>query len=133
MSYDVRRMLLLAEVARHGSLTGAASALNYTPSAVSQQVSRLEAEVGQPLVQRHARGVSLTEAGHTLSSTPGGSTGNSRPPTAHSTTSQGCTAERCGSAPFRPSPPHCSPPPCEPSAPGTRRLSWSCTAPARPG
>src|SRR5258708_3466105 len=66
MSYDVRRMLLLAEVARHGSLTGAAGALNYTPSAVSQQVSRLEAEVGQPLVQRHARGVSLTEAGHTL-------------------------------------------------------------------
>jgi DNA-binding transcriptional LysR family regulator len=66
MSYDVRRMLLLAEVARQGSLTGAATTLNYTPSAVSQQVSRLEAEVGQPLVQRHVRGVSLTEAGHAL-------------------------------------------------------------------
>ncbi len=66
MSYDVRRMLLLAEVARHGSLTGAAAALSYTPSAVSQQVSRLEAEVGQPLVQRHARGVTLTEAGQVV-------------------------------------------------------------------
>jgi DNA-binding transcriptional LysR family regulator len=63
---DVRRMLVLAEVARHGSLTGAANALSYTPSAVSQQVSRLEAEVGQPLVTRHARGVALTEAGRTL-------------------------------------------------------------------
>lgn len=63
---DVRRMLVLAEVARHGSLTGAAAALAYTPSAVSQQVSRLEAEVGQPLVTRHARGVALTEAGRTL-------------------------------------------------------------------
>jgi hypothetical protein len=34
---DVRRLLLLTEVARHGSITGAATALNYTPSAVSQQ------------------------------------------------------------------------------------------------
>jgi molybdate transport repressor ModE-like protein len=66
MSFDVRRMLLLAEVARHGSITGAASALSYTPSAVSQQVSRLEAEVGQPLIERHARGIALTEAGRSL-------------------------------------------------------------------
>lgn len=66
MNFDVRRMLLLAQVARHGSITGAAHALNYTPSAVSQQVSRLEAEVGQPLVERHARGTALTEAGRSL-------------------------------------------------------------------
>ncbi|NKQ52730.1 LysR family transcriptional regulator [Amycolatopsis sp. K13G38] len=66
MTFDVRRMLLLAEVARHGSITGAATALNYTPSAVSQQVSRLEAEAGQPLLERHARGITLTEAGRGL-------------------------------------------------------------------
>lgn len=66
MTFDVRRMLLLAEVARRGSLTAAADALSYTPSAVSQQISRLEAETGQPLVARHARGVTLTEAGRAL-------------------------------------------------------------------
>lgn len=59
-------MLLLAQVARQGSITGAAAALNYTPSAVSQQISRLEAEAGQPLLERHARGITLTEAGRSL-------------------------------------------------------------------
>lgn len=63
---DVRRILLLLEVARHGSVTGTAKALNYTPSAVSQQIARLEAEVGQVLLQRHARGIALTNAGEVL-------------------------------------------------------------------
>lgn len=63
---DVRRILLFAEVARRGSVTAAARALNYTPSAVSQQISRLEAEAGQPLLERHARGVALTDAGRAL-------------------------------------------------------------------
>lgn len=60
---DVTRLLLLAEVARHGSMTAAAATLAYTPSAVSQQIRRLESDIGQPLLDRHARGVSLTEAG----------------------------------------------------------------------
>ncbi|MEU5263135.1 LysR family transcriptional regulator [Amycolatopsis sp. NPDC021455] len=63
---DVRRVLLLAEVARRGSVTATARALNYTPSAVSQQISRLEAEARQPLLERHARGVTLTDAGRVL-------------------------------------------------------------------
>ncbi|MET9788982.1 LysR family transcriptional regulator [Streptomyces canus] len=63
---DVRRILLFIEVARRGSVTATARALNYTPSAVSQQVSRLEAEAGQPLLERHARGVTLTDAGRAL-------------------------------------------------------------------
>ncbi|GHF49793.1 molybdate transport repressor ModE-like protein [Amycolatopsis bartoniae] len=66
MTFDVRRLLLLAEVARQGSITGAAAALSYTPSAVSQQISRLETEAGQPLLERHARGITLTEAGQAL-------------------------------------------------------------------
>lgn len=66
MDFDVRRMLLLADVARHGSLTAAAGSLNYTPSAVSQQIARLETEVGQSLVARGPRGVALTEAGRVL-------------------------------------------------------------------
>ena len=63
---DVRRMLLLAEVARRGSLTSAAQALTYTPSAVSQQIAKLEAEAGQPLLERNARGITLTDAGQAL-------------------------------------------------------------------
>jgi molybdate transport repressor ModE-like protein len=63
---DVRRVLLLVEVARCGSVTAAARALNYTPSAVSQQISRLETEAAQPLLERHARGVTLTDAGRAL-------------------------------------------------------------------
>lgn len=66
MELDVRRMLLLAEVAHRGSLTGAAQVLNYTPSAVSQQIRRLEDEAGQPLLERSAKGVTLTDGGATV-------------------------------------------------------------------
>lgn len=64
---DVRRLRVLREVGRHGSLSAAATALNYTPSAVSQQISLLEREVGQRLLERGSRGVVLTEAGRVLS------------------------------------------------------------------
>lgn len=63
---DVRRVLLLVEAADHGSLTAAAEALAITPSAASQQMSRLEADAGQPLLHRLPRGVRLTDAGHAL-------------------------------------------------------------------
>jgi DNA-binding transcriptional LysR family regulator len=63
---DVRRLVLLAKVVETGSMTAAAEALNYTPSAVSQQLRRLEIEVGQPLLQRLPRGVRPTEAGALL-------------------------------------------------------------------
>ncbi|WP_179756230.1 LysR family transcriptional regulator [Kineococcus aurantiacus] len=59
-------MALLADVADAGSLTAAAEKLNYTVSAVSQQVRRLEEEVGQPLLERLPRGVRLTDAGAVL-------------------------------------------------------------------
>jgi DNA-binding transcriptional LysR family regulator len=66
MELDVRRLFLLAEIAEHGSLTGAAEAMMYTTSAVSQQMRRLEAEADQTLFERHARGVVLTDAGAAL-------------------------------------------------------------------
>jgi DNA-binding transcriptional LysR family regulator len=66
MELDVRRLFLLAEIAQHGSLTGAAEAMMYTTSAVSQQMRRLEAEADQTLFERHARGVVLTDAGAAL-------------------------------------------------------------------
>ena len=54
---DTRRLLVLREVAAHGSVSGAAEALGYTPSAVSQQLGALERETGRALVERHGRGI----------------------------------------------------------------------------
>ncbi|WP_238999234.1 LysR family transcriptional regulator [Segeticoccus rhizosphaerae] len=63
---DVNRLRVLGAIARRGSMTGAAADLQYTPSAISQQVRRLEAEVGQPVLERHTRGVRLTDAGRAI-------------------------------------------------------------------
>src|SRR5271156_1054927 len=60
------RLRVLKEVAYRGSFSGAAEALSYTQSAVSQQIAALEAEAGMTLLERHTRGVSLTPAGQTL-------------------------------------------------------------------
>jgi DNA-binding transcriptional LysR family regulator len=50
---DVRKLLLLREVEARGSIAGAAQALNYTRSAVSQGLSALEAETGGKLLVGH--------------------------------------------------------------------------------
>ena len=63
---DMARLRILHQVAQHGSLTRAAAALSYTPSAISQQIAVLEREAGTLLLERHARGVRLTEAGRAL-------------------------------------------------------------------
>lgn len=52
--------------ARHLSFSAAASELNVTPAAVSQQVRLLEHRLGEQLFLRHARGLRLTRAGATL-------------------------------------------------------------------
>lgn len=64
--FDLRRLQVLREVDRHGSLSAAAAALSYTPSAISQQLSVLEREVGVGLVDRGVRGAVLTDAGRVL-------------------------------------------------------------------
>ena len=63
---DAARLTTLVHVSRHGSLTGAAQALGITTSAVSQQMSALEAECGVPLIERQSRGVTLTGDGLVL-------------------------------------------------------------------
>jgi DNA-binding transcriptional LysR family regulator len=63
---DVKRLRVLREVAAHGSFSAAAESLAYTQSAVSQQIAALEREAGTVLVDRNARGVSLTDAGEAL-------------------------------------------------------------------
>jgi DNA-binding transcriptional LysR family regulator len=63
---DVRRMRVLREVAERGSITAAAQALSFTPSAVSQQIATLEREAGVALVERGPRSIRLTAAGRAL-------------------------------------------------------------------
>ena len=60
------RLSLLVELQDRGSLTAVADALGYTPSAISQQLAKLEAETGRPLLEPVGRGVVLTGAGRTL-------------------------------------------------------------------
>jgi len=60
---DLDAVQSLRTVTREGGVASAAAALGYTPSAVSQQIKRLEREIGVALLERVGRGVALTEAG----------------------------------------------------------------------
>lgn len=64
--FDVRRLRVLDEVVRCGSLSAAATVLSYTTSAISQQVSALERELGVPLLIRGPTGARPTPAGTEL-------------------------------------------------------------------
>ena len=66
MEPSLHRLRLLHELERRGTVTAVASALDYTVSAVSQQLSLLEREAGTPLFERRGRGLVLTEAGLVL-------------------------------------------------------------------
>lgn len=57
---DVRRLVLLRELKMRGTLAAVASALNQSPSSVSQQLTQLEREVGVELLQKSGRRVQLT-------------------------------------------------------------------------
>jgi DNA-binding transcriptional LysR family regulator len=63
---DVTRLRVLVAVARYGSVTAAARALNYAQPSVSHHLARLEAETGIKLIQRAGRGIRLTDAGRLL-------------------------------------------------------------------
>ncbi|MEO9825827.1 MAG: LysR family transcriptional regulator [Paracoccaceae bacterium] len=60
-------MHAFARVAETGSFAEAAKVLNVTPAAVSQQVRRLEQFFDTRLLQKHGRGVLLTDDGQILS------------------------------------------------------------------
>jgi DNA-binding transcriptional LysR family regulator len=59
---DLRRLRLLRELSERGTIAAVADALQFTPSAVSQQLALLEREAGVPLLERQGRGVRLTDA-----------------------------------------------------------------------
>jgi DNA-binding transcriptional LysR family regulator len=63
---DLRRLRLLRELEQRGTIAAVADALQYTPSAVSQQLAMLERETGVKLLQRAGRGVRLTDAARVL-------------------------------------------------------------------
>jgi DNA-binding transcriptional LysR family regulator len=64
--HDLRRLRLLRELRDRGTVGAVARALDYSPSAVSQQLRVLEAEAGVALLERAGRRVRLTEAGEVL-------------------------------------------------------------------
>ena len=63
---NVQRLKVLREVVARQSFSEAATALNYTQSAVSKAIATLEAEAGVPLLERDRRGVRPTSAGERL-------------------------------------------------------------------
>lgn len=63
---DIRRLSLLVSVAKLGSISAAAAAAGCTASSASEQLSKLERELGATLLERSARSVRLTAAGTEL-------------------------------------------------------------------
>ncbi|QBI54459.1 LysR family transcriptional regulator [Streptomonospora litoralis] len=63
---DADRIRVLVEVAHAGSITAAAERMSFTAPALSQQLAKLERELGCPLVERSRTGVRLTRAGRVL-------------------------------------------------------------------
>src|SRR6478752_3071678 len=58
---DLRRLRLLRELDERGTIAAVAEALQFTPSAISQQLALLERETGVKLLERAGRGVRLTD------------------------------------------------------------------------
>jgi DNA-binding transcriptional LysR family regulator len=66
---DLGRLRALHAVAQYGSVNRAAEVLGYTPSAVSQQLAKLERETRTTLIERQGRGIALTDAAQQLAVT----------------------------------------------------------------
>jgi DNA-binding transcriptional LysR family regulator len=63
---ELRQLRYALSVAKERSFTRAATRLNVSQSAVSEQVGLLETEIGFPLFRRTSRGIELTERGRTF-------------------------------------------------------------------
>ncbi|MFC0433070.1 LysR family transcriptional regulator [Kutzneria buriramensis] len=63
---DPARLRVLVEIGHAGSISAAAARLAFTPSALSQQLAKLERELGCRLVERGPTGVTLTRQGKVL-------------------------------------------------------------------
>ena len=63
---DLKRLRLLRELATRETIGAVARELDYSPSAVSQQLAQLEKEAGVPLFERVGRNLRLTAAAQQL-------------------------------------------------------------------
>ncbi|WP_419897572.1 LysR substrate-binding domain-containing protein [Roseomonas sp. USHLN139] len=63
---DLRQLRYFLGIAETGSISAASQRLRVAQPALSQQLARLEAELGAPLMLRSSRGVTLTAAGEAL-------------------------------------------------------------------
>jgi LysR family tcuABC transcriptional regulator len=63
---DLRQLRYFAQIVESGSLSKASRQLYIAQPALSQQLSKLEAEVGKPLLNRSSKGVAPTESGLAL-------------------------------------------------------------------
>ncbi|TLS46543.1 LysR family transcriptional regulator [Streptomyces montanus] len=63
---DLRRLHVLRAVDHYGTVTAAARALHFTPSAASQQIRQLARDLGVDLLEPQGRGVRLTPAARSL-------------------------------------------------------------------
>ncbi|WP_284975644.1 LysR family transcriptional regulator [Arthrobacter sp. efr-133-TYG-104] len=63
---DIMALRALVAVEQHGSVVAASEVMGYSPSAVSQQIKKLEKQAGVAVLERNGRGVLLTEKGVAL-------------------------------------------------------------------
>ena len=63
---ELRRLRLLSELSRLGTIAAVAESLAYSPSSVSVQLAELEREAGTTLLRRVGRRLELTAAGQRL-------------------------------------------------------------------
>ena len=63
---EIHQLRYFVAVAQEGSFSRAAEKVRVAQPSLSQQIQKLEAELGQPLFDRLARRVNLAEAGHGL-------------------------------------------------------------------
>lgn len=66
MRLDLADLRLFIAIVDTGSITGGAAAAHLALASASERLRKMEAEVGVPLLHRHARGVTTTEAGEVL-------------------------------------------------------------------
>ncbi|PKW26582.1 LysR family transcriptional regulator [Phycicoccus duodecadis] len=66
LTVSIAGLRAVEALAEHGSISAAAAALGYTPSAVSQQIARLERDLGERVIERQGRRAMLTASGAIL-------------------------------------------------------------------
>ncbi|WP_442543750.1 LysR family transcriptional regulator [Arthrobacter sp. KN11-1C] len=63
---EIAALRALVAVEQQGSVVAASEAMGFSPSAVSQQIKKLEKQSGVIVLERHGRGVLLTDRGMAL-------------------------------------------------------------------